>query len=117
MTIAAALAVPALAPPPPGIDGLSSASAAEQLARDGPNRVVPETRSSRLRRILGPLADPMVLLLLVAAPTYLIIGDTIDAIVTCVALVPVIAVGWSTTKLRLTTAPTGGGGWPWPLPG
>ena len=114
MTIAAAPAVPALAPPPRGIDGLSSASAAEQLARDGPNRVVPETRSSRLRRIVGPLADPMVLLLLVAAPTYLVIGDTFDAIVTFVALVPVAAVGWllearaerTLEQLRRLTAPT-----------
>ena len=71
---------------PPAIDlpartvGLSSREAAARLARDGPNVVVPEDHSHRVRRLLGPLADPMVALLLVAAPTYLLIGETTDAI-------------------------------------
>ena len=74
--------------------GLSSSEAAERLARDGPNDIVPERRGLRLKRLLGPLADPMVALLLVAAPTYLLIGETTDAIVAFVALGPIAAVGW-----------------------
>ena len=74
--------------------GLSSTQAAELLARDGYNRLVPEDRGRRWKRWLGPFADPMVALLLIAAPTYLAIGDTTDAIVAFVALVPIAAVGW-----------------------
>lgn len=74
--------------------GLSSDEAAARLARDGPNVIVPEHRGHRFLRRLGPLADPMVALLLVAAPTYFVIGETTDAIVALVALGPIIAVGW-----------------------
>ena len=74
--------------------GLSSAQAAARLAEDGPNVIVPEARASRWKRLLGPLADPMVALLLVAAPTYLLIGETTDAVVAFVALGPIAAVGW-----------------------
>jgi Ca2+-transporting ATPase len=73
---------------------LSSIEAASRLGRDGPNVIVPEARASRWKRLLGPLSDPMVALLLVAAPTYLLIGETTDAIVALVALGPIAAVGW-----------------------
>ncbi|HET6953146.1 MAG TPA: cation-transporting P-type ATPase [Acidimicrobiales bacterium] len=94
--------------------GLSEAEAAARRARDGPNRIVPEARGRRFVRLLGPLADPMVALLLVAAPTYLLIGDTTDAIVAFVALGPIVAVGWllesraerTLEKLAQLTAPT-----------
>ncbi|HSP03382.1 MAG TPA: cation-transporting P-type ATPase [Acidimicrobiales bacterium] len=74
--------------------GLTSGEAAERLARDGPNDIVPVHRGQRLKRLLGPFADPMVALLLVAAPTYLLIGETTDALVALVALGPIAAVGW-----------------------
>ena len=59
--------------------GLSSSEAAARLARDGPNVLVAERGAHRFKRLLGPLADPMVALLLLAAPTYLLIGETTDA--------------------------------------
>ena len=98
---------------PPAV-GLSAIEAAQRLARDGPNVVVPERRGRRLKRIVGPLADPMVALLLLAAPTYLLIGETTDAIVAFVALGPIAAVGWllesraerTLDQLRRLTAPT-----------
>ena len=74
--------------------GLSSLDAAARLESDGPNVIVPEARASRWRRLLGPLSDPMVALLLLAAPTYLLIGETTDAVVALVALGPIAAVGW-----------------------
>jgi Ca2+-transporting ATPase len=97
-----------------GISGLTSGEAAARLARDGRNEIVPAARGSRLRRLLGPLADPMVLLLLVAAPTYLVIGDTTDAVVAFAALGPIAAVGWllesraerTLEELRKLSAPT-----------
>lgn len=99
---------------PAGVAGLSSADAAARLAQNGPNRIVPEAKGRRMKRLLGPLADPMVALLLVAAPTYLAIGDTTDAIVAFAALGPIAAVGWllesraerTLDKLRRLTAPT-----------
>jgi len=105
---------PALSRPPIGVDGLTSDEAARRLAADGPNRVIAESRSHRLRRLAGPLADPMVALLLVAAPTYLAIGETTDAIVAFAAIVPIAAVGWllearaerTLDRLRELTAPT-----------
>ncbi len=80
--------------PDPSALGLSSTEAHARLERDGPNVLVPESRVSRWKRLLGPLSDPMVALLLVAAPTYLLIGETTDAIVAFVALGPIAAVGW-----------------------
>jgi Ca2+-transporting ATPase len=98
---------------PAGVEGLTSAEASARLEREGRNRIVPEARRQRLRRLLGPLADPMVALLLVAAPTYLLIGETTDAIVAFVALGPIAAVGWllqsraerTLEKLQTLTAP------------
>jgi len=94
--------------------GLSEAEAAARLARDGPNLIVPERGASRFRRWVGPLADPMVALLLLAAPTYLFIGERTDAVVAFAALGPIAAVGWllearaerTLDRLRRLTAPT-----------
>jgi Ca2+-transporting ATPase len=100
--------------PPDGVDGLTNVEVAVRRRRDGPNVVVAESRSHRLRRLAGPIADPMVALLLVAAPTYLAIGETTDAFVAFVAIVPIAAVGWllearaerTLDRLREMTAPT-----------
>jgi P-type Ca2+ transporter type 2C len=102
------------APPATARVGLSAAEAAERLAHDGPNVLVAEAKGRRLRRVVGPLADPMVILLLLAAPTYLLIGETTDAVVAFVALGPIAAVGWllearaerTLDELRRLTAPT-----------
>ena len=56
----------------------------------------------------------MVALLLVAAPTYLFIGESVDAVVVFVALIPIAGVGWllesraehTLEHLRDLTAPT-----------
>jgi Ca2+-transporting ATPase len=42
--------------------------------------------------LVKAVTDPMALLLLVAAPTYWLLGHQLDAIVTAVALVPITAV-------------------------
>jgi Ca2+-transporting ATPase len=100
--------------PPAGTEGLRTDEVAARLLRDGPNRIVPDSRRGRLRHLLGPLADPMVALLVVAAGTYVLIGDTADAVVATAALVPIAAVGWllearaehTLDRLRQLTAPT-----------
>ena len=94
--------------------GLTTEEAGRRRAQDGPNVIVPSDPRDRWRRLLGPLADPMVALLLIAAPTYLLIGETTDAVVALVALVPIAAVGWllearaehTLDALRALTAPT-----------
>ena len=67
-----------LAPAPdsrqPPASGLTTEEADRRRARDGPNVIVPSDPRYRWRRLLGPLADPMVALLLIAAPTYLLGG-------------------------------------------
>ena len=80
--------------PPEGIEGLSTTEAAARLDRDGPNDVVPSSDRAWWRRALDPFKDPMVGLLLVAAPTYVALGETTDAVIALVALVPIAAVGW-----------------------
>ena len=73
--------------------GLTSEEASERLARFGPNSVVPEVKrtgvAALLRRVL---TDPMTILLLIAAPTYLALRDYLSAGVVLAALVPVTAV-------------------------
>ncbi len=76
-----------------GFVGLTSAEALDRLAA-GRNILVPEARMKRWRRWLGPLTDPMVVLLLVAIPIYLTVGEDRDAIITAIALFPIIFVGW-----------------------
>ena len=94
--------------------GLTEVEARVRLERDGPNQLVASSTRGRLKHALGPFADPMVALLLVAAPTYLLIGETVDAVVALVALVPVAGVGWvlerraerTLERLSELTAPT-----------
>ncbi|HUX87983.1 MAG TPA: cation-transporting P-type ATPase [Chloroflexota bacterium] len=74
--------------------GLSSSRARQLLAEVGPNRLVPsDGRPSLIAWLARALADPMVLLLLVAGVTYLVLGDQFDAIVVLVAVVPIVGVG------------------------
>ena len=99
---------------PVGVEGLSTDESRQRLAADGPNQLVAASARGRWKRWLGPFADPMVVLLLVAAPTYLLIGQKTDAIVVFVALVPIAGVGWllearaerTLEKLRGLIAPT-----------
>jgi Ca2+-transporting ATPase len=58
----------------PALEGLSSEAARRALARDGPNQIaVP--RSHLVRIVLRTLAEPMIVLLLVACCIYLLLGE------------------------------------------
>lgn len=73
--------------------GLTAHEARARLAEFGPNRLVPEPRRPGLARwLLHALADPMVALLLAAGATYLALGDTLDAVIILVAVVPIMLV-------------------------
>ena len=50
--------------------GLTSARARDLLAEHGPNTIARRSARGRLATLLGPVADPMVLLLLVGAAIF-----------------------------------------------
>lgn len=77
---------------PPGLEGLSAVDARQRLARVGPNRWVKRDRWARVREALGLLLDPMAVMLLVAATVYFLLGETQDATVLALALIPVLGV-------------------------
>ena len=73
--------------------GLSSAEAALRLQRYGPNDLVPESKRPSLWSWIVKLgSDPMALLLLATAATYIVLGDRVDALVVSVALIPIFLV-------------------------
>ena len=59
--------------------GLSSATAAGRLRRDGPNVLPEPERRRRWTIVVNVLREPMVLLLLGAATVYVLLGDPRDA--------------------------------------
>jgi P-type Ca2+ transporter type 2C len=77
---------------PDGLDGLSSIEARRRLDEVGPNRWVKPDRFGRLREMVGLLLDPMAVMLAIAACVYYVLGETRDAVVLALALVPVLGV-------------------------
>ena len=77
---------------PPDLTGLSEQDAARERARVGPNRWVPTARWARVRDALELLLDPMAVMLAIAALIYVAVGETRDALVLAVALIPVLGV-------------------------
>ena len=77
---------------PPGLTGLSSVDARRLLREVGPNRWVKRDRFARVRALAGLLLDPMAIMLIVAAVVYFLLGETRDAVVLAIALIPVLGV-------------------------
>ena len=77
---------------PSGLQGLSSSEASRRLDEAGPNRWVKLDRLARVREIISLLLDPMAVMLVVAAIVYFLLGETRDAIVLALALIPVLGV-------------------------
>lgn len=73
--------------------GLSGAEAASRLQQFGPNDLVPAAKRPSVWSWVVKLgSDPMALLLLATATTYLVLGDRVDALVVSIALVPIFLV-------------------------
>ena len=98
----------------PLVRGLSSDEAAEALRLFGANVVAGERRMPAVLAWTARIAtDPMAMLLIVASTTYAILGDRTDAIVSGVALLPIVLVGVvlegradaALARLRELTAP------------
>ncbi|MFA5910928.1 MAG: cation-transporting P-type ATPase [Vicinamibacterales bacterium] len=77
---------------PEGLDGLSSLEARRRLAQAGPNRWVKRDPLARVREVIGLLLDPMAVMLAVAATVYYLLGETRDAVVLAIALIPVLGI-------------------------
>ncbi len=77
---------------PPGFNGLSSIEARRLLREVGPNRWVKHDRLARVREVIGLLLDPMAVMLIIAAVVYFLLGETRDAVVLALALIPVLGV-------------------------
>ena len=77
---------------PPGLEGLSAGEARRRLAQVGPNRWVKRDRLGRVRELLHLFLDPMAVMLVVAAAVYFLLGETRDAVVLALALIPVLGV-------------------------
>ncbi|MBI5948939.1 MAG: cation-transporting P-type ATPase [Chloroflexi bacterium] len=100
--------------PPPGESGLSATEARALLRSHGPNRLLPEARRlPALLRFVRPLVDSMAILLLLAAPIYIALGNYLDAVVTLTAIIPIAGVNYllearserALAELRQLTAP------------
>ncbi|MGE8374095.1 MAG: HAD-IC family P-type ATPase, partial [Diaphorobacter nitroreducens] len=63
-----------------GLQGLSSAEAAERLARDGPNQLPGNAPKSTFAIVREVLTEPMFLMLLAAGGVYLALGDKGEAL-------------------------------------
>ena len=63
-----------------------------RLEQFGPNRWVKQDRLARVREVIGLLLDPMAMMLVAAAVVYFLLGETRDAIVLAIALIPVLGV-------------------------
>ncbi len=77
---------------PPDLEGLSESDARRLLAQVGPNRWVVRDPWEWLREALRLLLDPMAVMLVIAAVIYLVLGETRDAVVLALALIPVLGV-------------------------
>ncbi len=72
--------------------GLAPEEARRRLREYGPNRLVAVERWVWLRDAIGIVADPMAIMLAIAAAVYMLLGETRDGVVLLVALVPVLGV-------------------------
>ena len=78
---------------PAGLNGLSSIDARRLLGEVGRNRWVKQDRFARVREVVRLLLDPMaVMLISIAAVVYFLLGETRDAVVLALALIPVLGV-------------------------
>ncbi|HET6922991.1 MAG TPA: cation-transporting P-type ATPase, partial [Anaeromyxobacteraceae bacterium] len=72
--------------------GLDAGEARRRLHLHGPNRLVEPRRWAWLAEGLRVAADPMALMLGLAAAVYLMLGERRDGVILLLALVPVLGV-------------------------
>lgn len=75
--------------------GLSSHEAAARLADYGPNEIAPPPRFAALRELLHNLANPLVLILLMAASVSVAFGQGVSAVIIVLMVVLGVALNFS----------------------
>jgi Mg2+-importing ATPase len=75
--------------------GLSSREAAARLAEYGPNEIAPPPRFAAVRQLLHNLANPLVVILLVAASVSAAFGEGVSAVVIVLMVVLNVALNFS----------------------
>jgi len=80
--------------PTPAVAGLTSAQAALQLHRDGPNSLGTEGRRSLLRVLVTQFASPLVLILVAASVISIVVGDRVEAGIILTIVVMSAALGF-----------------------
>jgi P-type Mg2+ transporter len=110
-------------PPAANLTGLSSDDARALLAQYGPNDPAPQTHRTVLRQIFLLIANPLIVILLVASVISIFLGQKVDAGIIIVVVVLGVAVNFFQTyrseqaikRLREKVAPTAtvlrDGGW------
>ncbi len=107
-------AAPGGAPPPSNLTGLSSEDARARLEQYGPNDPSPKGRRSSLRQIFLLIANPLIVILLVASVVSIFLGDKVDAGIIIEIVLLGVAVNFFQTyrseqaikRLREQVAPT-----------
>lgn len=95
------------------LEGLTTAEATTRLAKWGKNELVPEKKENFLLKVLHIIAEPMFLLLILAAVIYFILGEPRDGAIMLIFVVGIITIDviqeWKTDKtltaLRDLSAP------------
>src|SRR5215471_6748038 len=77
--------------------GLTSEEARLRLEKYGPNEPVRSRRWSALHELLGLIANPLVLILLIAALASALLGERTDALIVVVIVVTGIAINFAQT--------------------
>ena len=77
------------------VGGLSSSEAAARLAAHGPNEIAPPPRFAAVRQLLHQLANPLVLILLVATSVSAAFGQGVSAVVIVLMIVLSVALNFS----------------------
>lgn len=84
------------------LNGLTPQEAEKRQAQYGKNELVPQVKQSFLKKIFKTVAQPMFLLLLVAATIYFILGEPRDGIIMLIFVVGIISIDviqeWKTDK-------------------
>src|SRR5690349_16604870 len=94
--------------------GLTTAEAEQKLAAVGPNEPTPVQRAALARQLLVFLANPLVLILLIASVIAGVLGEVVNAIIIAVMVLLSIALNFIQTarsqqaadRLRAQVAPT-----------
>jgi Mg2+-importing ATPase len=87
------------------LNGLSSAQAAERLARFGPNALRESGSSSWLRVLWNQLRSPLLLLLVFAAGASAATGEWVDATIVLAIVVATVGIGfWREYRAELAAA-------------